>query len=203
MSIDLRVENMNLKRTVALQAEQIARLESMLQTDPMTGLLNRQGFLNHLNTMISSQSRSGGSTFVAFLDVDNFKRLNTEFTHDGGDFVLITLAQRFKAIMRQHDAIGRWSGDEFVIAFHLSIEDIACGIDTQIMRRISEYVRQPIISPAGVNMRTSCSFGIVQYTGGTQVTSKELIDAADGIMLETKQRDKGSITVVEYVGKIA
>jgi len=203
MSIELRLEVIRLQRTVEQRDQKIAELEAMLQTDPMTGILNRLGFLTQLNSMISSQTRAGGNTYVAFIDVDDFKLLNTNYGHDGGDYALITLATRLKASMRQHDAVGRWSGDEFVIAFQLEDADITNGVDRAIMKRVCEFIEEPIVSKDSRDMKVSCTFGIVKHSGTGQVSPVELIVAADETMLRTKQTCKGEITVVDYVSKSA
>lgn len=198
MSITMRLEISALERKIEERDREIAELKAQLQRDPMTDLLNRQGLLERLNIKLSAQARSGGATFVAFFDIDDFKRLNTEFGHDGGDLAIITIASRLKAIMRHHDVVARWSGDEFVAAFHLSLEEIAAGMQDQILQRISDYIKKPICAKDGRDMQVSCTFGVVNYGGGETINPQALITAADEVMLNMKSRSKGETTIVAF-----
>lgn len=186
-----------LKRQLAEQNEQIARLNELLQKDTMTGLLNRAGLIEHLNTLISQQTRIGGATFVTFIDVDDFKRLNTDFGHDGGDFALVSLAKRLKQAVRQHDVVARWSGDEFVVAFHLTEKELAAGVQNIIPQRLSKLVKTPVVFH-GRDMQVTCSFGVVRYDQPAQVDCNDLITAADEAMYVAKNGGKDAVEMVPF-----
>lgn len=188
-----------LKRQLAEKEALIERLNALLRTDPMTGLLNRTGLVEHLNALISMQARTGGATFVAFIDVDDFKRLNTDFGHDGGDHVLTIVAERLKRAVRQHDVVARWSGDEFVIAFHLTKSELESDVQGHIISRLSKLVSEPIIFQER-EMHVTCSFGVVRYDQPTHanIEVEDLISAADRAMYTVKFSGKNSSLIVEF-----
>ena len=89
--------------------------------DPLTGAFNRR----HCVTLMAQQeaqlaSKSRDRSYVAgvglmLLDVDHFKHINDGFGHAAGDAVLVEIAQRLQALVRQHDVVVRWGGEEFVL----------------------------------------------------------------------------------------
>jgi len=82
--------------------------------DGLTGLLNRRTFRRHLHRAWKQARRDGKTLGLMRLDVDNFKQLNDEHSHDLGDRVLRTLAQSLRSLARRPlDALGRVGGDEF------------------------------------------------------------------------------------------
>ncbi|MEU0529226.1 GGDEF domain-containing protein [Amycolatopsis tolypomycina] len=84
--------------------------------DDMTGLLRRAQFELAATLKLEADAARGRATALLFADVDDFKGWNTRLGHDGGDQVLCELAKTLKAIARRDDVIGRWGGEEFVLA---------------------------------------------------------------------------------------
>ncbi len=84
-------------------------------TDPLTGLLSRQGLSARLPEVWGRAHRSGAPVSVWFLDVRGLKRANDEHGHEFGDTVLVDTARALRASVRTEDAVARWGGDEFVV----------------------------------------------------------------------------------------
>jgi two-component system, chemotaxis family, response regulator WspR len=94
-------------------------------TDPLTGLRNRRYYRHYTQTTllpwlqgvkpISDPRRAGDELSLFLMDVDHFKQINDRFGHDGGDQVLIEIANRLRAIARAGDPVIRWGGEEFLI----------------------------------------------------------------------------------------
>lgn len=184
-------------RIIAEKDAEIEILKNLLRVDPMTGVYNRAGLIEQLRHTFSSQLRSGGSTFIVFVDVDDFKTINTNYGHDGGDFALITLATRMKSVMRDHDIVSRWAGDEFVIAFHLDKKDIQNQIHKTVIDRILEFCRMPIVTPNGQIMNVTCSLGVTRCD--TPVENIEyLITASNKAMFKVKESGKNSAAIVDF-----
>ncbi|MGN0824726.1 MAG: GGDEF domain-containing protein [Candidatus Coproplasma sp.] len=81
--------------------------------DPLTGVLDRRGFFEYVDWLVSQKK-----PFSFFLiDVDNFKNINDTYGHIVGDLVLTQTAQAFVSVCGQKGVVGRFGGDEFVIAF--------------------------------------------------------------------------------------
>ena len=83
--------------------------------DSLTGLPNRNLFLQKLEHEIRSCDRSNQSMALLYLDVDRFKDVNDSLGHDMGDLLLIEISSRLKKVVREIDTVARLSGDEFTI----------------------------------------------------------------------------------------
>jgi diguanylate cyclase (GGDEF)-like protein len=90
-------------------------LRRQADTDPLTGLLNRNGFLAVANREHSIAQRSGNPLTLALLDLDGFKQINDRRGHVVGDRVLADLGREWRARLRTGDILARHGGDEFVL----------------------------------------------------------------------------------------
>ena len=84
--------------------------------DPLTGLLNRRGFLGRLGREVERVAHAGAPLAVLFIDLDNFKEVNDRFGHAAGDRALLRVADVLAAQLGAGALLGRWGGDEFVAA---------------------------------------------------------------------------------------
>ncbi len=84
-------------------------------TDPLTGLLTRQGLSLRVADVWGRGRRSGEPVCVWFCDVRGLKRANDEHGHEFGDAVLVDAARALRAAVRAEDLVARWGGDEFVV----------------------------------------------------------------------------------------
>lgn len=92
-------------------------LRAQADTDPLTGLLNRNGFTKLANREHALAGRTGAPLALAVLDLDGFKRVNDEHGHAAGDRVLAEVAHAWVAALRPGDALARFGGDEFLLMF--------------------------------------------------------------------------------------
>lgn len=83
--------------------------------DPLTQLANRRLLNDRLSLAMAQSKRSGCHGALVFLDLDNFKPLNDVHGHDVGDALLVEVANRLKACVRETDTVARFGGDEFVV----------------------------------------------------------------------------------------
>jgi len=104
-----------LRAEVAALRARLAEAESLAERDPLTGALNRRGFMRALETAISAAQRYQTEAAVLFIDLDGFKAVNDQFGHAAGDAVLQHVARLLLAHVRETDSIGRLGGDEFAI----------------------------------------------------------------------------------------
>ena len=95
----------------SIQEERIAH---MARHDPLTGLPNRVEFTEALDAAIAEADVLGARVAVVNIDLDRFKEINDTFGHAIGDRVLSKLASRFKALLGEGEAVGRFGGDEFM-----------------------------------------------------------------------------------------
>jgi diguanylate cyclase (GGDEF)-like protein len=107
--------------------------------DSLTGLPNRQLFVDRLNQTIAHTQRDRHLAAVLFVDLNGYKEINDTVGHCAGDQLLRLVAQRLKACLRESDTVARLGGDEFgVIASGLSRQVDAEIIATRILESLSD-----------------------------------------------------------------
>jgi len=116
---ELRARLIVSSRILALQEELIRSREEQREQamkDSLTGLWNRAAFLDLFTTEMSRAERSQSLTGLLMLDLDHFKQINDAYGHLAGDIVLKETARRLKQNVRAYDFVGRYGGEEFLIA---------------------------------------------------------------------------------------
>ncbi|SQD78523.1 bifunctional diguanylate cyclase/phosphodiesterase [Moritella yayanosii] len=135
------------------------KLEMMAHYDMLTKLPNRSLLADRFKSGIAHSHRTNTMLGVCFLDLDNFKPVNDSYGHDVGDQLLIAVAQRLKANIRDEDTASRQGGDEFVLLLG-DIESLEhCD---EILQRINYFLAQPYII-AGHTFNISVSIGVTLY----------------------------------------
>lgn len=95
--------------------ESLRREETRARTDPLTGIRNLRAFQDALQRDLARLGRGGTSLTLVYIDLDHFKPANDTFGHAFGDQLLVTIAQRLDAFVREMDVVARIGGDEFAI----------------------------------------------------------------------------------------
>jgi diguanylate cyclase (GGDEF)-like protein len=118
-----------------------SRAHELANTDALTGLANRRQFERALKETVASPPGAGRVHAVLALDLNKFKRINDVYGHVMGDDVLVIVAQRLSAAMRDGDLLARLGGDEFaVIARHLTGAEGATGIANRILKALESPI---------------------------------------------------------------
>ena len=150
--------------------------------DSLTGLYNRQRFLEHLGTSISRLGRHGGEVSILLLDLDKFKPVNDTYGHQAGDLVLRVIGDRLKDTLRTSDVVGRLGGDEFAIILE-SGDYFAQTVASKLIRLISVPVKLPHDNVVELGV----SIGGLTLTSGAPYTPQEALKLADTEMYKAKQ----------------
>jgi len=137
LECELVIENAALREA---EAERVRELGWQALHDPLTGLPNRVLLDDRLATALRGTCR-GGNVAVLFVDLHRFKAVNDGFGHDVGDRVLVELAQRFSAVVRPGDTIGRLAGDEFLVVLPDTDRDAAVAVAARICEAAAAPVR--------------------------------------------------------------
>jgi diguanylate cyclase (GGDEF)-like protein len=155
--------------------------------DPLTGLANRVLMLERLEHAFLRCRRSGKTSAVFFVDLDEFKGVNDRYGHRVGDELLVAVAKRLTGVLRPGDSLARLSGDEFVIL----CEDLDDPSQADaIAVRIGEEIARPFaLSPASIGI--SASVGVA-FTERGDAAAEDLLDSADLAMYRTKRRKHGA-----------
>ncbi|WHT76806.1 diguanylate cyclase domain-containing protein [Pseudomonas rhodesiae] len=155
--------------------------------DSLTGLPNRAFFEGRLIRALRGAAKLDERVAVLFLDSDRFKDINDNFGHAAGDAVLVAVAARVRAQLRDGDLVARLGGDEFAIL----LAPLHKAEDAQrIADKIIASMDMPIEVPGGSQVLTSLSIGIAIYPehGATPGT---LLNAADAAMYQAKRLTQG------------
>ncbi|QGH43871.1 diguanylate cyclase domain-containing protein [Pseudomonas veronii] len=161
--------------------------------DSLTGLPNRAFFEGRLIRALRSAAKANERVAVLFLDSDRFKDINDNFGHAAGDAVLVAVATRVRAQLREDDLVARLGGDEFAILLSPlhKVEDAQ-----RIADKIIASMDIPIPVPGDTHVLTSLSIGIAIYPDHG-VTPGALLNAADAAMYQAKRLSLGGQQTAE------
>lgn len=161
--------------------------------DSLTGLPNRAFFEGRLNRCLRNAARQQDHLALLFLDSDHFKQINDNLGHAVGDEVLINIASRVRAQLREHDLVARLGGDEFAVL----LTPLHSREDAQrIAEKIVASMRLPILLDDGQRVSTSLSVGVAYYPDDGQ-DSASLLNAADAAMYQAKRNRRGHWQVAQ------
>ncbi len=107
------IKEINTQRNILESSEK--KLYQMAYYDSLTGLHNKDMFVEQLNKSIHAAKRNATMLGIIFLDLDSFKSINDTMGHPTGDSVLKMIATRLSSCLREEDTIARFGGDEFLI----------------------------------------------------------------------------------------
>jgi len=178
-------------RTIVRDVEARKRYEEeliyMAYHDPLTGLKNRKGFYERLETDILRAKRYGGQVALLYIDIDRFKEVNDTLGHEAGDEVLREITGRLVDNLRQSDCVARVGGDEFAVVL-----DNADGCDVEVVvRKVAVILAQPYNAGGRDVAYVSGSVGVALFPEDA-VTASDLIRYADSAMYDVKRSRKAS-----------
>ncbi|UOD28288.1 EAL domain-containing protein [Massilia violaceinigra] len=158
------------------------RIHHIAQHDVLTGLPNRSLLQDRLSQAVAYSQRCARPVWVLLIDLDRFKFVNDSMGHKAGDVVLMTVAARLRAALRETDTVARLSGDEFVVILTEHAEE---RLQADVVQRLMDAVAQPV--PLGTKeFFVTCSIGVAVYpTDNTPADS--LIEHADIAMYRAKK----------------
>lgn len=165
------------------------KLRTQSLRDPLTGLYNRRYMEDALDRYVSLAERTGSSTAVIMIDLDNFKRLNDESGHAKGDAVLRDVAAQFIGALRPSDVVARYGGEELMVILP------GCGMDDALLK--AEILRARVESLSEVHgVPVSASFGVAAVPE-TSTSPADVVPMADAALYAAKQAGKNCIRTAD------
>ncbi len=167
-------------------------LEYMVQHDVLTGLLNRRGFRNYMENLVTSPKHQTYFSILFYLDLNQFKSINDSLGHQVGDGVLLAVSKRLTDLLGEDQMVSRLGGDEFIIIIPHVSEDknMAHKEAEELSREIQDLFIEPFIIQE-MHLHIKSSIGIVLMEPAYTNTD-EIIRYADLSMYKAKN-DNGHV----------
>ncbi|MBC3861821.1 diguanylate cyclase [Undibacterium jejuense] len=160
------------------------------QVDALTQISNRRHFIDITTAAVAE--RTAPISLILF-DMDFFKKINDNFGHPTGDWVLIHVCQAVTEVLRKGDMFGRLGGEEFAICMPAA--------DTHVAKQLAERCRLAIAAidtePSGFRFPLTASFGIATIDTYTVSTFEALMESADKALYKSKADGRNCVSVFE------
>jgi diguanylate cyclase (GGDEF)-like protein/PAS domain S-box-containing protein len=188
-----------LVRDISARKDAERRIAQLAYFDGLTGLPNRQSFLERVDQRIRHSADRDEQLAVLFIDLDGFKSVNDTLGHKAGDLVLQVAADRLRASLRPTDVLervsggpkvelGRLGGDEFTVL----LGEIARPEDAvSVAKRLGRAMRQPF-EVEGRVLTLDSSIGVAMYPQDGE-DGETLLKYADTAMYQAKRAGRGNV----------
>jgi diguanylate cyclase (GGDEF)-like protein len=189
------MQMLDAQRTKAITAERERRvladaLEARISRDVLTGLANREAFVDRLRTDLGAEQ----PVAVLFIDLDDFKNVNDTLGHAVGDELITSVAARLLSGSRTHDLVARFGGDEFAVL--LTALDVPSSL--RVAQRLLAELKTPF-SLCGRTVAVRASGGLATSEGrgvqGVDHRASELLRQADLAMYASKSDRTHGVTL--------
>ncbi|MGX1097944.1 GGDEF domain-containing protein [Amorphus sp. MBR-141] len=165
-----------------------AELRHIGSIDTLTDTANRRAFMERAERVLADARAAPAALSVLMIDIDHFKSINDRFGHSTGDEVLVAVATRIRANLREEEVLARIGGEEFAIALP--------GIAGEAARAAADRVRTAIcgssVASAIGAVDVTVSIGATEYAGGED-TVEDLLRQADQALYEAKARGRNCV----------
>ncbi|MDP2698164.1 GGDEF domain-containing protein [Thalassospira sp.] len=169
-----------LQRKLDHQQARINQLETLVESDELTGLYNRRGFTRRLREVLIQASRHNETGILLITDLDGFKAVNDQHGHAAGDALLCHLARLIRRHIRADDFVARLGGDEFAVLLTRADPAIA----QRKINEISDAIENHPLTWQQAHLSVAASFGHSIYRAGDEVDA--LMQTADENMYVQK-----------------
>lgn len=170
--------------TIAAQAHSLERLS---HTDELTGLHNRRYFNAQFRQWLERCQEEDRPLSLIILDVDHFKQVNDQFSHEVGDEVLRQLAGLLRGCTREQDILARFGGEEIVLLMPDADRATAEELSQRMRRCIEQHDWERIAS----GLKVTASFGVI----GRCPSRQEMLRCADDLLYRAKAAGRNRVCV--------
>jgi diguanylate cyclase (GGDEF)-like protein len=178
-------------------SDELDRVRLLSLTDELTGLPNRRAFLRRLEDEVGRVKRYGVPVTMTIIDLDDFKGINDNRGHGGGDAVLRGYSDHILSIFRHHDMVARYGGEEFAVILPNTSGDGAMRALQKVQKRVSEtfcnYNGERFPMP-------TFSAGLAEYRPGE--TLSEFIERADSALYRAKNLGRNRVETASDLAEV-
>ncbi|RHX84633.1 sensor domain-containing diguanylate cyclase [Leptospira stimsonii] len=194
---DLVESNRKISQLAAELKEANNRLFEQASTDPLTKLKNRRAFNEALHYLIHLTLKQESQISLMMIDADHFKAFNDQFGHPEGDQVLIQLASLLLEKAGREDIVGRFGGEEFIVALPNTSAESALGIAETFLHAVREFPweKRKITISIGIS-----TFPFDSSSFGEKMDLQKLLIAnADKALYHSKVNGRNRVTHYSFL----
>ncbi len=172
---ELKLKNYNLK------------LQQMASVDTLTQLMNRRSMNDYLSQLVYEKDKKGDVFSIAIADLDFFKKINDNYGHDAGDYILKEVSGIFSKTMEGRGKVARWGGEEFLFCF----EDLNVGQSFNILDEMRQSIEAHEFDYHDTKIKVSITIGLEEYYHITGIEGT--ISKADNKLYEGKAAGRNRV----------
>ncbi|MFZ0315111.1 MAG: diguanylate cyclase [Candidatus Korobacteraceae bacterium] len=161
--------------------------------DPLTAIWNRGALFELLRAELERAQRKPTSLSLFLVDLDHFKRVNDEFGHLAGDAILREVTQRLSAAVRVYDVVGRYGGEEFIVA----AAGLGADRSYQFAERLRHAVSDSPVRTQQAEVTMTISIGVVTANPCGESSVEKLIQSADAALYQAKADGRNRVQAVQ------
>ena len=165
-----------------------SRLEVLANTDALTGLPNRQAFMDKAKKEFSRSNRYSRPLSMVMIDIDHFKSVNDQYGHATGDHVLTNVGHILSDGLRDSDVLARIGGEEFV----LLLPDTPEANTEYVAERMRKQLANTAIKYKDLELTITASFGVAAISPEDE-TLEQMLARADLAMYEAKNSGRNRV----------
>ena len=181
-------------RDARFQKRQELRLARQAMLDPLTGLLNRAGFVEAFGRELKRASRYARPLTMVMADLDGFKAHNDHYGHPAGDVLLKGVARAIQSSLRANELAARYGGDEFVLLLPETDAASALVVAHRVMEAVGRFpvVTAQALSDTPPLPPITVSMGLAIFPADGE-TLEALLNLADRRLYEAKQQGRSRV----------
>lgn len=157
--------------------------------DALTEIHNKRYLLEFLDRELARSARYARPLSIVMMDIDYFRKVNTDLGHLGGDYVLRELAGSIKETIRREELFARYGGEEFVLV----LPETPIDGGERMAERIREIVKEHVFTFDGKTIPITISLGVASTRGEEKLTPDELIRIADEKLYLAKDQGRNRV----------
>lgn len=174
----------------SLDLEYHDRIDQMVSTDPLTGMVSRHRYDPAYQAMVEQARHEVRPVSLLVLDLDGLKRINDTHGHDVGCYAIVESSNIIREILEPHGLISRFGGDEFVACLPGIERDHAARLAQEVCSRVADHN----YTKDGVRVEPTISIGVATFPRDAD-TADALFSAADKALYDAKRAGRNQVAI--------